>query len=136
MNVNPSDGKIRTDQMDDFTMERRECKADRLPKGWLKGFIEAYDIKSADDIKNALADLIGGTVETMRQAELEDELGYAKHDVDNKNTENSRNDSSSKKVRSDHSVKTGLNLELFSNIRQRLENQSAQPIGLKISIAA
>ena len=71
-------------------MARRERKSDRLPEGWLKGFIEAYDIKSADDIKNALADLVGGTVETMMQAELEDELGYAKHDVDNKNTENSR----------------------------------------------
>jgi hypothetical protein len=128
--------KIQTDHMEDFTMARRERKSDRLPEGWLKGFIEAYDIKSADDINNALTDLVGGTVETMLQAELEDELGYAKHDIDNKNTENSRNDSSSKKVRSDHSVKTGLNLELFSNIRQRLENQSTQPSGLKISIAA
>ena len=117
-------------------MARRERKSDRLPEGWLKGFIEAYDIKSADDINNALTDLVGGTVETMLQAELEDEIGYAKHDIDNKNTENSRNDSSSKKVRSDHSVKTVLNLELFSNISQRLENQSTQPSGLKISIAA
>ena len=55
-----------------------------------------------DDIKNALADIVGGTVETMMQAELEDELGYAKYDVDNKNTENSRNGSSSKTVRSDY----------------------------------
>lgn len=83
-------------------MARRERKSDRLPEGWLKGFIEAYDIKSADDIKNALADLVGGTVETMMQAELEDELGYAKHDIDNKNTENSRNGNSSKTVRSDY----------------------------------
>lgn len=41
-------------------------------------------------------------METMMQAELEDELGYAKHDIDNKHTENSRNGSSSKTVRSDY----------------------------------
>ena len=37
-------------------MAKHERKADRLPEGWLKTFIEAYDIKTIDDIKNALAD--------------------------------------------------------------------------------
>jgi len=82
-------------------MAKRERRADRLPDGWFKTFIEAYDIKTTDDIKNALADIVGGTIETMLQAELETDLGYAKHDVKNKATDNSRNGSSSKTLRSD-----------------------------------
>ena len=82
-------------------MVKRERRANRLPDGWFKTFIEAYDIKTTDDIKNALADIVGGTIETMLQAELETDLGYAKHDVKNKATDNSRNGSSSKTLRSD-----------------------------------
>lgn len=82
-------------------MAKRERKSDRLPEGWLKGFIEAYNIKNTDDIKTALADLVGGTVETLLQAELEEDLGYAKHDSENKATDNSRNGSSSKTLRSE-----------------------------------
>lgn len=83
-------------------MAKTERKSDRLPEGWLKGFIEAYDIKSTDDIKSALADLVGGTVETMMQAELDSDLGYAKHDATSKETNNSRNGTSSKTLRSEY----------------------------------
>jgi hypothetical protein len=41
-------------------MAKRERRVDRLPEGWFKTFIEAYDIKTTDDIKNALADLVCG----------------------------------------------------------------------------
>jgi len=83
-------------------MTKRERKSDRLPEGWLEGFIKAYDIKSTEDIKGALADLVGGTVEKMMQAELEEDLGYAKNDSENKSTDNSRNGSSSKTLRSEY----------------------------------
>ena len=82
-------------------MAKRERRADRLPEGWFKTFIEAYDIKTTDDIRSALADLVGGTVESMMQAELEADLGYAKNDSKNKTTDNSRNGTSSKTLRSD-----------------------------------
>jgi hypothetical protein len=71
--------------------KKRERRRNRLPEGWLQEFIRAYDIKSTDDLKGALADLVGDTVETMLQAELEAELGYAKNDTENKATDNSRN---------------------------------------------
>ncbi len=83
-------------------MARRERKSDKLPDGWLKGFIEAYDIQSTNDIKEALKDLVGGTVETMMEAELEADLGYAKHDSENKKTSNSRNGSSPKTLRTEY----------------------------------
>ena len=68
----------------------------------VKGFIEAYDIKSTDDIKNTLTDLIGGTVETMMQAEFDEDLGYTKHDSENKMTDNSRNSASPKTLHSEY----------------------------------
>ena len=83
-------------------MSKKERKANRLPEGWLKGFIEAYDIQSTDDIKEALKDLLGGTLQTMMEAELEADLGYAKHDRKAKQTPNSRNGSSSKTLRSEY----------------------------------
>lgn len=68
----------------------------------MQEFIKVYDIKSTDDLKGALADLVGDTVETMMQAELEADLGYAKNDSENKTTDNSRNSSSPKTLRSEY----------------------------------
>jgi hypothetical protein len=44
--------------MEDFVYEKkkRERRRKRLPEGWLQEFIQAYDIKSTDDLKGALAD--------------------------------------------------------------------------------
>lgn len=83
-------------------MARKERRADKLPKGWLKEFIQAYDIQTTDDIKEALKDLVGSTIETMMEAELESGLGYAKHDKNAKKTTNSRNGSSSKTLRTEY----------------------------------
>ena len=41
-------------------------------------------------------------METLLQAELEEDLGYAKHDSENKVTDNSRNGSSTKTFRSEY----------------------------------
>lgn len=49
-----------------------------------------------------MADLVGGTVEKMMQAELEADLGYAKNDNGNKSTDNSRNGCSGKTLRSEY----------------------------------
>lgn len=84
--------------------KKRERRRNRLPEGWLQEFIKAYDIKSTDDLKGALADLVGDTVETMMQAELEADLGYAKNDTQNKETDNSRNGSSPKTLRSEYGL--------------------------------
>lgn len=54
----------------------------------------------------ALADLVDYTVESMMQVELEADLGYAKHDIEKKETDNSRNGSSSKTLRSEYALGT------------------------------
>ena len=39
---------------------------------------EEYDIQSAEDIQDALKDLLGGTIKEMMEAEMDDHLGYEK----------------------------------------------------------
>ena len=78
--------------------KKRERK---LPPEFIKKFIEYYDIKSTDDIKTAMADMLGSTLQGMLESELEEDLGYSKYDSANKNTDNSRNGYSPKSLRSE-----------------------------------
>ncbi|WP_445344239.1 IS256 family transposase [Clostridium septicum] len=58
------------------------------------------NIKTAEDIQNVLKDLFGGMLQQMLEAELDNHLGYEKHDYQNKNTTNSRNGKSRKTMKS------------------------------------
>lgn len=40
--------------------------------------LQEQDIESAQDIQEALKDLLGGTIKEMMEAEMEDHLGYGK----------------------------------------------------------
>ncbi len=40
--------------------------------------LEEYDIQTAEDIQDALKDLLGGTIKEMMEAEMDDHLGYGK----------------------------------------------------------
>ncbi len=40
--------------------------------------LQEYDIESAQDIQDALKDLLGGTIKEMMAAEMDDHLGYSK----------------------------------------------------------
>lgn len=59
-------------------------------------------MKSVDDVQSALKDLFADTIQEMLEAEIESSLGYAKHDMKNKRTTNSRNGYSKKTVRSEY----------------------------------
>ena len=67
-----------------------------------KILIEDYNIKDTNDIKDMLKDLLSGTIQTMLEAEIEHELGYAKHSMKDKITSNARNGHSKKTVRSEY----------------------------------
>lgn len=58
------------------------------------------NIKTAEDIQNVLKDLFGGMLQQMLEAELDNHLGYEKHDYQNKATTNSRNGKSRKTMKS------------------------------------
>lgn len=40
--------------------------------------LQEYDIESAQDIQDALKDLLGGTIKDMMEAEMDEHLGYSK----------------------------------------------------------
>lgn len=44
----------------------------------IRMLLQEYDIESAQDIQDALKDLLGGTIKEMIEAEMEDHLGYCK----------------------------------------------------------
>ncbi len=73
-----------------------------IPKDQLRALIKEYKLKDAKDIQEMLKDLFGDTLKEMLEAELDHELGYSKYDYKNKETENSRNGYSKKKVKSDY----------------------------------
>ena len=51
--------------------------------------LEEYDIQSAEDIQDALKDLLGGTIKEMMEAEMDEYLGYEKSErSDNDNYRN------------------------------------------------
>ena len=43
--------------------------------------LEEYDIQTAEDIQDALKDLMGGTIKEMMEAEMDDHLGYENQSV-------------------------------------------------------
>ena len=42
----------------------------------IRGLLEEYDIESAQDIQDALKDLLGGTIKEMMEAEMDELIGY------------------------------------------------------------
>lgn len=65
-----------------------------------KDQIKEIDIKTTDDIKNAIKDMFGKVVQEIMEAELDTHLGYEKYYKENKNTMNRRNRTSYKTLRS------------------------------------
>ena len=44
----------------------------------IQGLLQEYDIETAEDIQEALKDLLGSTIKEMMEAEMDDHLGYSK----------------------------------------------------------
>ena len=79
-------------------MRKRKEKMSEGKRNIIASLIEEYDIQSAEDIQDALKDLLGGTIESMLKAELDNHLGYEPYERNE--SSNSRNGSKSKMVRS------------------------------------
>lgn len=69
-------------------------------KNIIASLIEEYDIETADDIQEALKDLLGGTIKTMMEAEMDEHLGYESYE--RSSNDNYRNGTKRKKVRSNY----------------------------------
>lgn len=62
--------------------------------------LEEYDIQTAEDIQDALKDLLGGTIKEMMEAEMNQHLGYEKSE--RSNNDNYRNGYKHKQVNSSY----------------------------------
>ena len=60
--------------------KRRREKMSEGKKNIIASLIQEYDIKSASDIQEALKDLLGGTIQEMMEAELDEHLGYEEYE--------------------------------------------------------
>mgnify|MGYP001256559130 CR=1 FL=1 len=47
----------------------------------IQQLLQEYDIQSAEDIQDALKDLLGGTIKEMMEAEMDEHLGYENQNV-------------------------------------------------------
>lgn len=66
----------------------------------IAALIDEYDIEAAEDIQAALRDLLGGTIKSMMEAEMDEHLGYQNYE--RSDSDNYRNGTKSKKVRSNY----------------------------------
>ncbi len=67
-------------------------------KNIIASLMQEYGIQSAEDIQDALKDLLGGTLEEMLQSEMTEHLGYCEYE--RAESENARNGKKPKTVRS------------------------------------
>ena len=70
----------------------------------IRGLLEEYDIESAQDIQDALKELLGGTIKEMMEAEMDEHIGYEKSEqADSDDLErNYRNGYKNKRVNSSY----------------------------------
>ena len=75
----------------------REAKREKM-----SNLLQELKVSSMEDIHDLFKEMIGTFLENGLEGELDEELGYSKYDYKNKSTDNSRNGTSPKKVRSSY----------------------------------
>ena len=79
----------------------------RMPEGKkniIAALLQEYDIQSAEDIQDALKDLLGDTIKEMMEAEMDEHLGYESYE--RSENPNSRNGYKQKQIRSKYGETT------------------------------
>lgn len=72
-------------------MVKRQEPMSEGKKSIIASLLQEYDIKTADDIQEALKDLLGGTIQSILEAEMDNHLGYAPYKrTDNPNARNGK----------------------------------------------
>ena len=84
-------------------MARRK-KMSEGKKNIIAALLQEYDIQSAEDIQDALKDLLGDTIKEMMEAEMDEHLGYESYE--RSENPNSRNGYKQKQIRSKYGKTT------------------------------
>lgn len=73
----------------------------------IQQLFQEYDIESAEDIQNALKDLLGGTIKEMMEVEMDDHLGYSRSErIDRSEQSDYRNGTKKKQVNTSYGSMT------------------------------
>ena len=73
----------------------------------IQQLLQEYDIETAEDIQNALKDLLGGTIKEMMEAEMDDHLGYGRSErIDRSEQTDYRNGTKQKQVNTSYGSMT------------------------------
>ena len=83
--------------------------------------LDEYDIQSAEDIQEALKDLLGGTIKEMMEAEMDDHLGYEKSQ--RSDSDDYRNGYKTKRVNSSYGA---MEIEVPQDRRSSFEPKVVQ----------
>lgn len=84
--------------------KREPVKMTEGKKNIIAALLQEYDIQSAEDIQDALKDLLGGTIKEMLEVEMDDHLGYEPYE--RSENQNSRNGYKQKQIRSKYGETT------------------------------
>ena len=84
----------------------------------IRMLLQEYDIESAQDIQDALKDLLGGTIKEMMEAEMDDHLGYSKSE--RSDSDDYRNGYKTKQVNSSYG---SMEIEVPQNRKSTFEPQ-------------
>lgn len=103
----------------------------------VREFLKQNPISSSDDLNNFFKDMMKVMIEEFYQGELEEELGYTKYDYRNKDSNNSRNGYSSKKLKSsageiEVNVPRDRNGEYEPQVIKKHQNTIGQDLEAKI----
>lgn len=77
---------------------RNESPEKKRRRALIGEFLKENPVKDGNDINDLVKELISQVLENGLEGELDEELGYTRYDYRNKDTDNSRNGYSSKKV--------------------------------------
>lgn len=102
-------------------MARRKSDFSEGKQNIISALLQEYDIQSADDIQDALKDLLGGTIQSMMEAEMDNHLGYEPYE--RTSSSNARNGKKPKSIRSKYGE---MNIQVPQDRESSFEPQVVQ----------
>ena len=118
-------------------MRRNMSEEEKQKRIKVREFLKQNPISSPDDLNTFFKDMMKVMIEEFYQGELEEELGYTKYDYRNKDSNNSRNGYSSKKLKSsageiEVNVPRDRNGEYEPQVIKKHQNTIGQDLEAKI----
>lgn len=118
-------------------MRRNMSEEEKQKRLKMREFLKDISIEGPDGLNNFFKDMMKVAIEEFYQGELEEELGYTRYDYRNKESSNSRNGYSSKKLKSsageiEVNIPRDRNGEYEPQIIKKHQNTIGQDLEAKI----